>query len=185
MTTILALWGYAGSGKDEVAKFLVKHHGFERVAVADQIKAMALEINPVIGVNGFGRVQHLAGLVHEFGWDAAKQVPEVRQLLQNLGVAARRHLHHDIWVDVAMRQVDNLTRSVITDCRFMNEVEAVRDRGGFVVRVVRPGIGPANGHVSESALKDYQGFAATIHNDGHLDELGEKVERVMERLGIL
>lgn len=182
---LIGLSGFAQSGKDSTAAFLIKHHGFERVAFADPLRDIAYALNPVIGeANGPDRWQRLAALVDEYGWDEAKKVPEVRGTLQRLGMAVRDYLYADAWVDAAMNRARDLTRCVITDVRLPNEWHAVKDNGGYVVRVERPGVGAVNEHVSEHALAGYA-FDATIHNDGHLDELGEKVERVMERLGIL
>ena len=85
MTAFIGLSAYAGSGKDEVAAFLVREHGVVRFAFADALKDVAMAVNPVIGTGApEGSFHHRAEMVNEYGWDTAKQVPEVRRL------AARR-----------------------------------------------------------------------------------------------
>src|SRR5690606_4016638 len=81
----------------------------------------------------------------------------------------------DIWVDATMNALDVERDYVITDCRFPNEAQAINRAGGLVVRVQRPGNGPANDHPSETALDDYQ-FDGVINNDGTLEDLATRVE---------
>lgn len=150
--SLIGLVGYAQSGKDEVAKCLVADHGFRRVAFADPLKAVATSV----------------------GWSGNKD-KEGRKFLQNLGVAVREHVDPDAWLSRALRDIDKSNDPVVvTDCRFLNEIDAIRNRGGIIVRVNRPGIGPANDHVSErewaTTLPD-----GVIDNDGTIEELREKV----------
>lgn len=183
--TVIGLWGYAGSGKDEVAKFLVKEHQFERIAFADQMRAILYDLNPTIeDRDGLGKWPHLAELVDEVGWDKAKQVPEVRQLLQRLGNSARKHLHPEVWIDAAIDRAVDLRHVVISDVRYSNEANTVKAIGGWMVKINRPGVGPVNDHVTEHELENYP-FDGTIWNDGTLQQLGGRVEDVMEKLGIL
>jgi hypothetical protein len=176
---LIGLTGFAGSGKDSVAEFLSGHHGFTRVAFADPLKKTLYELNPYITDE-----LRLQDFVDKRGWDEAKQIPEVRALLQRHGISMRNQLHTDIWVDAAFRVVDGLTRCVLSDTRFPNEYAAIEDRNGFIVRVVRPGVDAINEHISEHALDRFP-VDAEIRNDGTLEELSDETERVMAELGIL
>jgi hypothetical protein len=153
---LLGLVGRKRSGKDTIARHL---HGFTRVAFADALKAAAYDADPVIsagGRDGF-RMIRLAQLVDLVGWEDAKDsYPDVVTYLQNFGVSMRDNTDPDIWIKTAMRKATALLNDgadvVITDVRFQNEVEAVRDLGGVVGRVTRPGApsyGANSGHVSE------------------------------------
>ena len=44
MSLILALSGHAGAGKDTVADFLVTHHGFVKIGLADPLKRICKEV---------------------------------------------------------------------------------------------------------------------------------------------
>jgi len=114
-------------------------------------------------------------MVDQHGWDWAKNnVPDVRRLLQRLGTEAGRDiLGVNIWVDTAFARVDN-DKVVVTDVRFPNEADGIRQRGGEVVRIERPGVGPRNNHPSETSLLDYE-FDVTIYNDGTIEDLHRKV----------
>ena len=66
---------------------------------------------------------------------------------------------------------------IITDMRFENELEAVVNKGGITIKVVRPGTVVGN-HPSEVAL---DGFIMhyEIINDGTMEELVEKVREIL------
>jgi dephospho-CoA kinase len=43
---IIGISGYARSGKDTVANYLVEHHEFTRMAFADAMREALLRLNP-------------------------------------------------------------------------------------------------------------------------------------------
>ena len=179
--TRIALSGYARSGKDAMAAILVEKHGYLRVSFADPMREALLALNPRIQ-NG-GSSTSLAWLVRRWGWDRAKvDYPEIRELLQRFGTEVGRNLFgEDFWVGMAMRKAAEHPRVVFSDCRFENEARAVLGAGGAVVRVVRPGVGPVNAHVSDRALPD-ELITHTLLNDGTLEDLAAKVGELVERL---
>jgi len=194
---LVGLSGYAQAGKDTAARVLIEHFGFKRVAFADALRDVLYALNPmvdVIGADGMpDGVWAVQALVDQIGWEQAKASGPawseftVRKLLQRLGTeAGRQVLGDNIWVDTAMRQVDGLMpgevkyggRYVITDVRFPNEYQAIKQRGGQVWRIVRPGTEPVNAHPSETALDRYS-FDASFINDGSILEFDRNVHRAM------
>lgn len=164
---IIGLSGYAQTGKDTVADYLVKEHGFVRVAFADKLRNVLYDLNPMVGQ------EPLQAKIDVEGWDKAKQNPEVRRLLQALGVAARVNIHPDIWVRAALDSIKN-DRVVITDVRFLNEAQAVKDYNGEIWRVTRPGVGAVNAHVSETQMDNYP-FDRVIENNADIYYLHNQV----------
>lgn len=171
---IIGLCGYAGSGKDEAAKGLVAC-GWTRIAFADAVREVALAINPVlVGDPSNESAFRLADVVCDGQWLIAKAQPEVRRLLQAIGTeAGRKILGENVWVDAAMRKVAGDT--VFSDVRFPNEVAAIRERGGRIVRIERPGVGPVNGHVSETAIDCIEADYTIINDREPWDMQGELV----------
>lgn len=132
---LVGVMGYAQAGKDTFGKAL----GYHRIAFADALKELALQSDPDIKY-----------WVEEKGWEWAKaRLPGCREFLQDLGVGARNVLGPNVWVDAAFLRYDPAVPTVVTDVRFPNEVEAIKGRGGVVVKVVREGHKPPNNHVSE------------------------------------
>lgn len=193
MTTLPPLVGLIGKkrvGKDTFAAVLVEEFGFARVAFADPLKEMALTIDPVIGWyanNGSAVHMRLDTAVALRGWEEAKDVyPEARRFLQRLGDGVRQ-FDPEFWVRAGMRKARALRRGgsdaavvfgpgqpvVITDVRYPNEADAIRDAGGVLVRIVRPGVDDGDTHASETALDGYAGVENVIHNDTDIRGLRE------------
>ena len=90
--------------------------------------------------------------------------------------------------EVFTREIEQ-SKWIITDVRFPNEAQAIKDRGGIVIRVKRPLDRLGNSklpklkhtsvtqHPSETALDDYD-FDYVIENEGSIEELVEKVKQL-------
>lgn len=173
---VIGLCGYAGVGKDEVAKILAYIYGYHRVAFADALKTVLYAVNPSYRDIAAARCLSLAQTVDAIGWAGAKKQPEVRRMLQDLG-AAMRAVDPGVWVHAVWNQTFRPpeARFVIPDVRYRNEV-AVADT---LWRIERPGYGPVNDHASETQL-DGHPVGRTILNDGSLGDLADKVAAAME-----
>lgn len=183
MPAIIGLSGKKRAGKDTVAETLISEFGFVRYAFADIMKAAMLTLDPYVSTSSrtdpfasfSGATAHgvrLSTYIEGYGWEGAKEVPEVRRLLQTFGTEVGRALFgENFWVDQTMSRVLQETRPVvITDVRFPNEYESIAAAGGLMVRVNRPGMKHADEHPSETALDEHE-FAVTIRNDSTLEEL--------------
>jgi hypothetical protein len=200
---ILGLSGYARSGKDEAAKVLVKEFGYTRVSFADKLREFLYALNPIVaagpgivcsemlkdGIKSRDYVFYLQDVIDVVGWEGYKSIkvgPEIRRLLQRLGTeAGRQTLWDSIWIDAALANVPDDAKVVVTDCRFPNEAQAIKDRGGKVVRINRKDVGPtlsADGtaHPSETSLDDWD-FDYTLWNAYSLEQYHEDVRWLVER----
>lgn len=175
---IIGLAGYARSGKDSAADAL-EGIGFRRIAFADKLREFMYEMNPPIS-SIYGTVVPLRDIIDSRGWDGYKDTvwaKDIRRWMQVVGTnCVRGILGNDIWANATFDSMYMDKNYVLTDVRFMNEANGIRQRGGRMYRIIRAGVGPANDHVSETALDnyDYDGF---IHNDGTLEEFHDSVRR--------
>lgn len=192
---IIGLSGYAGAGKDTVAAELMFNQDYTRVSFADPIRALALAINPDIVVKPDEFGYHLFAVldgalavrplkevlwVFDGDWTEAKKVPAVRKFLQGLGAGVRDVIGEETWIDTAMRRLPD-GNIVVTDCRFPNEAQAIKDAGGYVIRVSRPGVEAVNDHITEVGLDDWD-FDAHVYNDGTPAAAREQMRKVEELL---
>jgi hypothetical protein len=140
---IIGFVGFIGSGKDTAADYLVNCHGFRRDSFANTLK------DAVAQVFGWDRTL-LEGRTAEarkwreqldVWWSERLNIPELtpRWVLQQWGTeVCRQGFHDDIWIaslENKMRKTkDNI---VISDVRFPNEIKAIHNAGGLVVRIKR------------------------------------------------
>ena len=140
---IIGICGFIGSGKDTVADYLVNFHEFRRESFANTLK------DAVAAVLGWDRTL-LEGRTKEARewreqvdpwWAERLAMPTLtpRWVLQYWGTeVCRRAFHDDIWI----ASLENKLRTskdnvVISDCRFPNEIQSIRDAGGKIVWVQR------------------------------------------------
>jgi dephospho-CoA kinase len=180
---IIGLSGYAQTGKDTVAKFLVEHYGFTRIAFADPIREALYALDPMIADYPAIPNIRLSWIVDRSGWESVKQESaEVRRLLQRLGTeVARNQWSPSFWVDLAMQKANKFDKVVITDVRYPNEYEAIRGANGDVWRVTKPGVVAVNSHPSETELDKFV-FDGTISNDGSFESLHKSVEALIRNI---
>jgi hypothetical protein len=190
---VIGMCGYSSAGKDTAAQCLVDR-GYERVALADPVREALLALAPyvyVVAKNGVGHWKRLSEIVHNYGWDAAKQLTEVRRLLQRMGTEAGREIHGEgCWVDIADDTIRRAQRegkpgAVITDIRFRNEAELVQEwrwrldfegsGSATLLYIERPGVGPVNEHTSEDLTAAKAMADAKILNDGSVPQLHQRV----------
>jgi hypothetical protein len=175
MTTFIGLSGWAKSGKDTVAQYLVENHGFTRISFADPMRDALLALDPYVPYMGLH--MRLSGVIHFRGWDSAKRdVPEIRQLLQRFGTEVGRNMFgQNFWVEQAIERATRYEKVVFSDCRYTNEADAVKSVGGVVWRVSRPEVSAVNDHTSEQDLNNYA-FDAHIDNDSTIENLHTLIE---------
>jgi hypothetical protein len=185
---LIGISGRAGAGKDEVGKILVEDYHCRRHAFATKMKAAALALDPIIDFDVDGHPLRLSDLIEEVGPEEAKKHPEVRRLYQRMGTeVGRRTLDEDIWIKLLF-QVARHKNVVITDVRFVNELQAIQKRNGFVFRVIRPDLDELSGeeakHISEHQLSDECGlFDGFIINDATIGDLKAKVAEALASIG--
>ena len=199
---IIGIVGLIGSGKDTIADYLVNFHGYRRDSFANTLK------DAVSTIFGWDRdlvegrtttARQWREQVDEW-WSQRLNIPNLtpRYVLQQWGTeVVRKSFHDDTWIASLEYKLKNSNdNSVITDCRFPNEIKMIKGISGKVFRVQR-GQDPewyqcaveANKgdkealdlmqnyykvHVSEWAWAGAD-FDATIHNNGSIDELYEVI----------
>jgi hypothetical protein len=131
-----------------------------------------VEHNPLNNIPVFGDVQF-------------NSLMSVRDFLQKLGTDAMRNgLHPDVWVNALMADYDETSNWIITDTRFINEAQAIKDKGGIIIRVDRPGVSPVNDHSSETELDGWN-FDYKIVNLSDIYTLKDTVREILKHAKML
>lgn len=210
MSSIIAICGFQGAGKDTIADYLCNFYGYKRESFANSLKDA---VSVVFGwdrelVEGRTR-QSREWREHKDEWWSKRLKRDItpRYVLQNWGTeVVRKGFHNDMWVaSLEHRLLSSKDDIVITDCRFPNEIKALKNIGATVLRVKR---GPepawyehaenfnagqrrigwalgqgalekANVHASEYSWVGSK-FDVVIENDGTVDDLYTQLEQVLK-----
>lgn len=162
---IIGLHGLPRSGKDTVASVLVRDRHYMRASFAEPLKAAAAVL-----------LNRPVSQCHGIDYDREQIMPEwgfsMRWFLQRFGTEGIRDaIAVDFWTRRMKSTLDALADAgapavVITDVRFENETQALRERGAQIVEVRRPGT-TASSHSSDRPVRcDW-----VFENHGTIDDL--------------
>jgi hypothetical protein len=175
MTTIIGICGFIGSGKDTAADYLVNFHEFRRDSFAATLKDAVAAVFSWDRELLEGRTKAAREWREQIDpwWAERLGMPNLtpRWVLQWWGTeVCRRSFHDDIWIaslEARLRSAkDNI---VISDCRFPNEIKAIKNAGGKVIRVVR-GADPEWYDVAVETNQGNFNHMATAYPDVHASE---------------
>lgn len=205
---IIGISGYAGVGKDSFSNYLVSNHNFVKIAFADKIKRILMDLYDLSYQQLWGESKNRGS------YDLRYKIPNSNDYLTaRLGSQAfgdcGRSLYQDTWVDYTLKDVKRLhdhyfwdyedcqgafknyfnfgrKNVVVSDCRYLNEMNRIREMGGILIRIkktVVPLKGKTGKHSSEvnqiKVLDNY--FDKVILNDGNLEDLYKKIDDFMAK----
>lgn len=172
---LIGFCGFAGAGKSTAAQRLIGRHGFQRHRFAGPLKDMLKTL----------------GLTDAQVDGSLKETPcpllggkTPRWAMQALGTEwGRDCIDEGIWIRAWANRAEACDLVVVDDVRFPNEVDAIKKRGGHVVRIVGRGQTPGEGaHVSELHPLD---FDEEIENSGDVHTLNAEIDALANRIKAL
>lgn len=170
-------------GKDIAAKFLLTEYKIT---------------NPNLTVTKKAFADKLKDIAHQIYWWAGLQPKEyyeinpkdksnvlpllnktVRQIWIEIGMKFRE-IYSDTWIDNILvgTKADIL---IITDLRFPNEFNKIKEKGGYCVRIDRWSVPPTNDE-ADFALAQCLGWDYVIENDSTLKNLHNEVMEMSKEL---
>jgi len=185
---IIGISGKIGSGKDTFAAHFIKHAN-KVYGVSFRNKKFAYNLKKIVSVlvgipirdvlSREGKLKYLPD------WNMT-----VGEMQQKLGTEAiRNNIHRDAWVLSLFGNYDgNKDNWIVTDVRFKNEAEIVKEKGGILIRLNGDPINSKSGdnrnmaHQSEIDLDDYQGFDYVYDNVPPISNLDKFVVEIAKKM---
>ena len=164
------------SGKDCSCDYLVKQYGFKKIAFATSLKEACGSIFGLTDEQMHGKLKEVV----DGYWGMTP-----RHILQQFGTETmREHFDKDIWVKSVFKRIslEPETNWCISDCRFLNEVEFVKQQGGIAIKLVRNTGLPPSTHISETQLNSYSGWDYVIDNNGSVEDLHRILDSIMGQI---
>ena len=184
--SLIVISGHARAGKDTLAGILKANfkENYYTMAYADALKRLC--------GNAFD-------LSREQLYGDLKEVPDgryiktngtywtPREILQHMGTEAFRAIDDLFWIKQLFKYIDrnNLNNVIITDGRFPDEINVVKNRGGIHIRISREDEGAAQGkdHASETSLDNFNGdIDFDIKNNGSITELKVMANKIIKEI---
>jgi len=129
--------------------------------------------------------------------------PTPRLLMQLLGTEAGRNiLHPNLWsislfsgyqlmvntgdidpegIQASIEKYQFYPNWVITDVRFPNEAQSIKDRKGILIRIESDRCNLNDTHPSETSLDKYGWFEYTIYNNGTISDLIDEIRTILKK----
>lgn len=180
---IIGVCGHARNGKDSIGDIFVSDFNFEKRSFAKPLKDACKVIFDWTDEHVNGKLKDVEDTRYGITPRLAMQLigTEFGQTcLCEHSLSFAKTTGRSLWVKRCL--VDTKGKNiVITDVRFLHEARAIREAGGKVIRVIRPGFEGHSTHASETEMSEIA-VDEQIINDGPIDSLREKVHTAYSTL---
>lgn len=177
------------SGKSTAAQFLVKKYHFVERSMAEPLKRACKELFLLKEEQLFGVREKEEPDARWFGCTPRKMFQFVgTDLLRNHldeimpGLGRNLFIHHfRIWYASELQKTPKVN-VVVPDIRFQNEVNFIKELGGFVIKINRPGIQTNDPHSSETEILNINNYDYLINNSGTVEDLFESMKMCLKEI---
>lgn len=172
---VIGLGHYSRTGKDSFANYLLAALACPKIKAAKKsfawkLKQVCYELYAWAGMREPEFYETPEGATYrDIVLQAMGKTPV--QIWVDFGTpAVREQVYDRTWIDYLLKTDHGVEVLVVPDVRFPNEVEAIRELGGTLIKVVRPGYGPRK-TVADRALLGFTGWDYVIGSSGEMSEL--------------
>lgn len=178
---IIGICGHKFSGKSTVANLLHNATCYPIVSFADKLKDITCILSGCTREDledyDFKELVNVPSYLKPYCGNAEN--PTFRAFLQYFGSEVMRSINDNIWIDCTL--LNSEENIIVSDVRFPNEAKAIKERGGIVIKVVRPDVKAEDSHQSETLI-DEIGADYLIWNASTLENLVANVDSLVRLL---
>jgi len=184
---IIGITGKKFAGKDVVADYLIRQHGFVKYKFASPIKNFVADtfLMSDSQINGDQKE-----VVDERWGMSGREIQQVfgtetmREFFPTLNKTFNEIIGNNLWCKRFQYWYESLPKGadvVISDVRFLNEFKILKEMGGHILKIKREGLVSTDQHSSEQEMDqiipDY-----TLHNDSGIEGLEAKIAMVYPQI---
>ena len=188
---IIGISGKAESGKDTAAEMLEVIYGNPEITFDDYCSKNYNRFANVNTVHFADTLKEATQtLLHVGAWETNTQKGKkttitwlgmtVREFLQKFGTCVRESIDNLFWIKETFASIDGWENAIIADVRFPEEIQAIKEKGGIILRLERDGAGAGN-HISETALDNYNDWDEVIDNNFSLLLLFDQLKQFAKK----
>lgn len=164
---IIGISGYAGSGKDTVGEMLQQllqkeadtSMGMRTCDIKKFADPLREVVSTLLGISidyTYTDMFKTSPIELPYYKSGTDQIMTGREFLQLIGTdLLRNQLSENVWVNALLAKYRPKNTWIITDVRFPNELKAVHEAGGIVIRIERPFIPKPNEIVEVYTFSDW------------------------------
>jgi dephospho-CoA kinase len=183
---IIGVLGRKGSGKDTISDHIIKKYNYEKMQFAEPLKSICKTLFNFSDEQVYGDLKETI----DPAWGVTP-----RHVLQYIGTNMfRNHIKelfpeigNNFWVNLIKIKYlkkcesSNNVKVIVSDVRFQNEIDIIHQLNGKVIKLTRPSLTNNDEHESEKNIDNLNGDF-TIINDGSLEELYSKVNKIINTI---
>lgn len=183
---LIGITGFKRSGKDTCGAYLIKNHDYIKYSFAGALKVACSEIfmfdyeqtegskkedfDSRWNINPRKVFQRFGTEIFRDSLD--KFFPEMKHLKNNFWI-----YRFKIWYQEQVKQNPNV-RIVVSDVRFQNEADIIKELGGIIIKVSRKNIKNTDNHISELNILNIKADY-NIKNDSSLEDYYENLKSIL------
>jgi len=171
---IIGVCGHKQHGKDTIANYFTLYRShYIQLAFADPLKDA---IKVLFDVSDEQLYNPKEKEVVDPRWNVTP-----RQMMQKLGTFIRNDFSEDFFVNHLAMRCFGISRICVSDVRRQNEANFIKERGGIIIKVFRPGMEDSDTHESETDIENIK-EDYFVRNDGSIASLYSKLDHIMKDL---
>ena len=197
--SLIGICGEIGSGKTTLATRLKTHKRYKEYSIAGPLKNIALNLgfkfeqvhgsqSQKLEPNKYWNIS-AREFLQKFGTDLCRDI--LPNVIPNMNMGK----YNSLWVRLMEIEWDKLyphfgsdsgyTGMVVSDVRFPDEAQSIQERGGIIIKIIRPidKSGDEYKHSSETSINFIKPDKYII-NDGSIDDLYQKIDQILKELDI-
>lgn len=177
---LIGICGQKGAGKDTLGDYIIEKYGYSQYAFANPLKKIIKELFDLSDEQLFGSLKETV----DPRWNTTPRI-----LMQYIGTELFRNQLkklipelscENLWIrkfhDWYSKQADN--NVIISDIRFIDEFDAVKQNGGLIIKVTRD-LEYSDDHISEQFFQTVEPNY-TVENNGTMEELYIQIDDILK-----